>query len=64
MKKRRLSLLDRRTRARVCPNCAYLSKKPVKRCPRCDTEMAKDREENLTDKRSADSFPASDPPSY
>ncbi len=50
--------------ARVCPNCAYVSEKPVKCCPRCNTEMAKDRTDNVVDKTSADSFPASDPPSY
>jgi len=53
-----------KVRARVCPNCAYVSEKPIPRCPRCNTEMAKDREENVRDKTGSDSFPASDPPSY
>lgn len=57
-------LRAKRVTARICPNCAYVSRRPVKRCPRCNTEMAKDRGENLADKTSADSFPASDPPSY
>ena len=29
-------------RARVCPNCAYVSEKPIACCPRCNTEMAKE----------------------
>lgn len=55
---------DKRKGARVCPACAYVSDKPVKCCPRCNAEMAKDRDDNMADKSSADSFPASDPPSY
>jgi uncharacterized paraquat-inducible protein A len=54
----------KQTKARVCPNCAYVTEKPEKCCPRCNTEMAIDREENLADKTGADSFPASDPPPH
>lgn len=53
-----------KVRARVCPNCAFVSERPIERCPRCNATMAKDREENLSDKAGADSFPASDPPSH
>ncbi|MEX2395243.1 MAG: hypothetical protein WD826_12275 [Actinomycetota bacterium] len=65
MTPRRLSLIKRlRTRARVCPNCALILDRPLKRCPRCDAPISKEREDNIADKTGADSFPASDPPPY
>lgn len=54
----------REVAVRVCPNCAFLSHRPIEECPRCGARMATDREENVADKTTADSFPASDPPSY
>jgi uncharacterized paraquat-inducible protein A len=65
-------MLRRKTRARkqasttsrVCPNCAMILDQPVKRCPRCDAQVPTQREENIVDKTSVDSFPASDPPQY
>ena len=53
-----------KVKTRVCPNCAMILEKPAKRCPRCNAAIAKAREENVTDKAGADSFPASDPPPY
>jgi uncharacterized paraquat-inducible protein A len=50
--------------SRVCPNCALIVREPVECCPRCNTRMAVEHDENLVDKTSADSFPASDPPPY
>ena len=53
-----------KVKARVCPNCALIMDKPVNRCPRCNAAIAKTREDNVAEKTSADSFPASDPPPY
>jgi uncharacterized paraquat-inducible protein A len=53
-----------KVQARVCPKCAFVSEKPIEHCPRCKTKMAIERSDNLADKSSADSFPASDPPPY
>lgn len=50
--------------ARVCPNCAFIADTPLDRCPRCGAKMAVSRDENVADKASADSFPASDPPQH
>lgn len=51
-------------RSRVCPNCALIVDAPVERCPRCNAQIPRSREENLVDKAGADSFPASDPPQH
>ena len=64
MKKRAPSPARKNTDARVCPNCALISREPVDRCPRCNARMAKQRDENVVDKTGADSFPASDPPQH
>ena len=53
---------------RICPNCSAVIDNddidPDERlCPECGAELP-DEDEALTDKSSADSFPASDPPSY
>lgn len=60
---------DERT-GRVCPNCAATlpprtANTPLpERCLRCGAEIPEDLGQNIADKSSADSFPASDPPSY
>jgi uncharacterized paraquat-inducible protein A len=65
MTTRRMSLFKRvKTRARICPNCAQILDRPMKCCPRCNTTISKQREDNVADKTAADSFPASDPPPY
>ncbi len=55
--------------ARVCPNCGYILKDEELTvdgdpdvCPKCGAELPD--EDEMVDKSSADSFPASDPPSY
>ncbi len=50
--------------ARVCPNCAYIADEPLERCPRCGARMSVQKDDNIADKASADSFPASDPPQH
>jgi rRNA maturation endonuclease Nob1 len=48
----------------VCPNCAFISDEPLECCPRCGARVSVERDENVADKASADSFPASDPPQH
>ena len=64
MTRRRAPSGEVKVKTRVCSNCAMILDKPVKRCPRCNAPIAKERDENVADKTSADSFPASDPPPY
>ncbi len=52
-----------RTKHKNCPQCGTRAKAEAKRCPECGTALA-EPESNIVDKASADSFPASDAPSY
>lgn len=48
----------------VCSNCALIVDEKVERCPRCNAKLEWEHKDALVDKASADSFPASDPPSH
>jgi hypothetical protein len=62
--KRKRAPRKRKAGARVCPNCAFISDEPLECCPRCGARLSVGRDENVADKASADSFPASDPPQH
>ncbi len=47
-----------------CPQCDARIERTTDRCPECGSRIEPDHDENLADKSSADSFPASDPPSH